>query len=402
MRILGIRNSYWFLIFLILYSGNGISFFNRNIYPIATFLLLGICVYRAYLYKISLKGFLLFLIGWGVYCIINFLAFRAFHPLFLVLFPTIVLSSYVLLNSHRNLRSICAMYEKIIFYLAIISLVFYFWQTIDISSLISLFSLFDLNSGESYNAVVYTIHHKAVDGYLSQNSGFCWEPGPFSCSVGLALIIRLLRKRFTMDLKIVLFVVTIVTTISTTGYLTLLLIFGWLVYRYSKRYFWSTIPLALLLIIYIFNSTNNLGIKILPQLRGAQDSFEFYSRYGRETSTSIGRFDGFLLNLEDFKRYPVMGYGGHFQETFSQRNGLRIYSTSGLGNWVAQFGLVGVLFLAISLYKSSFFLAKTYNCKEFGFIIWALLIFIFAFNILYSPIFSFFVFMGNFKYQRSQ
>ncbi len=33
------NNIYWLLLFLILYSGNGISFLNRSVYPIATIIL---------------------------------------------------------------------------------------------------------------------------------------------------------------------------------------------------------------------------------------------------------------------------------------------------------------------------------------------------------------------------
>ena len=401
MKVLETKKPYGLLLFLILYSANGISYFNRVVYPIATLFLLAVSFYWILKNRVHLKGLRKFFIGWVAYCFISFIYFETFHPLFFVLFPIVILSAYVLIKSDRELKTTFDIYEKIIFIFAKISLFFFAWQLVSISSLVSLFSLVDLNIGKSYNAIIYTIHNKAVSDQINQNSGFCWEPGPFACFLSLALIIHLLKNKFVLDKRVLIYVITLLTTFSSTGYFCLLIIFAWYIYRLNSKYFIFILPVVILFIMTVLNFSSNLNEKVLPQIINAQENFEFYSEYGREYQTSIGRFDGFLLNLEDFYNFPIIGYGGHFSATFSQVNKLNISSTSGLGNWLSQFGIIGILFLSVSLYKSSQLLVNSYQSKGGVVVLSIFLVIIFSFNLLFSPIFVFFFFIGLFKSKQS-
>tara|TARA_B100000963_G_C22612053_1_gene665359 strand:- start:54 stop:1298 length:1245 start_codon:yes stop_codon:yes gene_type:complete len=382
----------WFLSFLILYSADGISFFNHNVYPFALIIFLLLSLYWMIRNRIRINGFIKLMIPWIFYCTISFIYFEQIRPLFFVLIPISFFGVYVLIKSNYDLKKIFESYEKIVFFLAKISLLFYAWQLIDISSIISFFSLFDLNVGKSLNAIFYTIHFRSIESGIAQNCGFCWEPGPFSCFLCLALVIYLLKNKFKLDKRVLVYSITMLSTFSSTGYVCLMIIFSWFVFMNNKRYFLLSLPFALFIMYLFFIQSSVLGDKILDQMTEAEVGFEFYAEYGAEKQTSIGRFNGFLLNLKDFENYPILGHGGNFDATFSELNNLNITSTSGLGNWLAQYGIVGFLFLLISFYRSSFLIVNIFENKGHIFLFFIFLTITFSFSLITKSIFVLFFF----------
>lgn len=398
MRILSYNNiktnsiNKWFLLFLILYSGNGISFLNQNVTPPATILLLVVSFYWMFKNKVPFKGFIRLMIPWVIYCSISFVYFEAIRPTFFILLPASFFGVYVLMNSNINLKIIFNSFERIIFLLAKISLFFFSWQLLNVSSLISIFSIIDFNVGDSYNNLVYTIHHRSIAEGIHRNCGFCWEPGPFSCFLVLALIIYLFRTNLSFDRRVFIYTITILTTGSSTGYLCLLVIFIWYFYLKSKKYFILLLPIISAVVVLSFLNTSILKNKLFDKIFEAENELEFYTTYGAETSTSIGRFNGFLLNLKDFEKHPIIGFGGNFDATFSRENELNITSTNGLGNWLAQYGVVGFVFLIVAFYKSSSLIINLYETKGVFFLFIIYLIMSFAFNLMEHSMFILFFF----------
>ena len=382
----------WFLLFLIFYSADGISIFNHNIYPLSLIIFFSVSFYWMIRNRIRINGFLRLMIPWLLYCIISFIYFEQIRPLFFILLPLSFFGAYVLIKSNLKLNLIFESYERIIFNLSKVSLFFYAWQLIDLSSLLSFFNLVDLNIGKSLNAIVYTIHFRSIDSGLVQNSGFCWEPGPYACFLSLALIIYMLKNDFKLDKKVFLYSVTIISTFSSTGYVCLIIIFLWYVYLRSKRNFVFSLPIGFILMYFFFIESSVLGDKIIQQITQAEVEYDYYSRYGAEEQTSIGRFNGFLLNLKDFQNYPILGYGGNFDATFSELNDLNVTSTSGIGNWLAQYGVVGTLFLLTSFYRSSFLIVNIFENKGHVFLFFIFLIMTFSFSLITKSIFVLFFF----------
>ena len=381
-----------FLFFLILFSADGISFLNQNVYPISTVILILFTFYAMLKNRVSFRGFIKLLIPWILYCLISFIYFDAVRPLFFIILPASFFAIYVLINSNITLKIIFSSFEKIIFKLATISLLFYTWQLVNLSSLISLFNLFDLNVGKSYNLIVYTIHHRSIDGFLAQNPGFCWEPGPFACFLVLSLVIHLLQSKFRLDKRTFIYIITILTTFSTTGYLCLFLLIVWYFFNKNKKYFYLILPIISAIIVTFYFQSFNLDQKIYDQITSAESDLEFYIDNEIETQTSIGRFNGFLLNLKDFEKYPILGYGGNFISKFASENNLKITSTNGLGNWLAQYGIVGFVFLIFYFYKSSFLITSLYKSSGFLFLFFIFLLMSFSFSLMSRPLFILFFF----------
>ena len=394
MRMLTINSiNKWFLLFLILYSADGISFFNHNVTPIATIFLFAVSFYWLLKNRVPFNGFIILMIPWFVYCLLSFIYFGAVRPMFFIILPTSFLGVYVLIKSNINMKMIFNSYERIIFILAKISLFFFSWQVLNKSSLISFISFFDFNVGNSYNNILYTIHHRSIVSEISQNSGFAWEPGPFSCFLILSLVIYLLQTNFKLDRRGFIYVITILSTFSTTGYLSLMILFIWYVYLKNRKHFFKIVPLALLLTSLFYFNTSILNEKIFNEITTAESELEFYIDNDVEKQTSIGRFNGFLLNLKDFKRYPILGYGGNFISTFAEENNLKITSTMGLGNYLAQYGIVGFIFLITAFYRSSFFISNLYKIKGFLFLFLIYLTMCFSFNLIEKSVFILFFFI---------
>lgn len=333
----------FYLVLLILSSGMGMSIFRATWYPLIS-LIFGLVVVIKYDINLSKKRFLKILLLWFVYFVIVSLKFKSFHPRFMVEMPILFFTAFVIFSIF-NLKSFIRNYENIIFRLSLISLVFFIWQIVSRLSLISLFSSIDFNSGDSINFIVYTIHHRAVDNFFARNSGFCWEPGPFSSFVVIALFFRFLQNGVKFDKRTFVYTLTIVSTYSSVGLLSLLVVVLWYYYVNNKVYFKYLLPIYLFGIYLVFFNVTFLGYKIFSQAILAQDEINFYTKYGGNADgVSIGRFSGFLLNIEDLRNNPIFGFGGNFASTISSTNDLLISSTTGLGNWLSQFGFVGIAF----------------------------------------------------------
>ena len=65
------------------------------------------------------------------------------------------------------------------------------------------------------------------------------------------------------------------------------------------------------------------------------------------------RIDSFIIDFNDFKNNPILGYGGNLNERWTYKIGANISTISGIGKVFAQYGLVGVIFFFTLLYKSS-------------------------------------------------
>jgi hypothetical protein len=376
----------FYLVLLILSSGMGMSIFRATWYPLIS-LIFGLVVVIKYDINLSKKRFLKILLLWFVYFVIVSLKFKSFHPRFMVEMPILFFTAFVIFSIF-NLKSFIRNYENIIFRLSLISLVFFIWQIVSRLSLISLFSSIDFNSGDSINFIVYTIHHRAVDNFFARNSGFCWEPGPFSSFVVIALFFRFLQNGVKFDKRTFVYTLTIVSTYSSVGLLSLLVVVLWYYYVNNKVYFKYLLPIYLFGIYLVFFNVTFLGYKIFSQAILAQDEINFYTKYGGNADgVSIGRFSGFLLNIEDLRNNPIFGFGGNFASTISSTNDLLISSTTGLGNWLSQFGFVGIVFFLYAWYRTSNFILLSFNCRGGIFFFVVILIIFFGFKLNYYPFF---------------
>ena len=73
-----------------------------------------------------------------------------------------------------------------------------------------------------------------------------------------------------------------------------------------------------------------------------------YYRTAVPSGISVGRFAGFYLDIGNFQKEPIIGYGSQLNERFQGKN-IIMMSGNGLSGFLVRFGILGFIFLIGSL-----------------------------------------------------
>lgn len=177
-------------------------------------------------------------------------------------------------------------------------------------------------------------------GYFEEsikNMGPFWESGRFTIFITLALLINLSITGFKFsNRRTLLFIITNITTFSTTGYIAMLMVLAYVLYRKSSsgmRIF--TIPFAALTIFLIFNQTSFMAEKILHQ---AGDLGNNHSRFGAA-----------VYQLKHISQSPLVGYGVHLKSQFTNL----LVSPNGWTSLLRWWGIPVSALLCWMMYKGT-------------------------------------------------
>lgn len=351
--------------------------------------LIGLLIFRRNM-NFSNKKLLFALTIWLSYFIINTLIIKSFHPFFMGTYIAKIMIAYWLIQHYK--ADIFKKYEDIIYFLAIISLLFWFCQLVLPNGLNQLITTLDL-SGElvrSKSIILYTWHYLSIPGEIPRNAGFTWEPGPFSSYIALAIFINLARHgvSFKDRKRLMIFVLAMITTQSTTGFLLLLTILLWYSWTQNSNKFFRiiSVPFAVSLIVFMYINVPWLQEKIISEF---QQNIEDVIAHAKITGGSYapGRFASFQLRWEDFKNYPVAGYGGNSLLQYGYLGeGNVVSAISGLGTILGKYGAIGAVIFLFLLFRSGKLLARHFRYSGFAIFPALLLIIGFSFGIIESPI----------------
>jgi hypothetical protein len=278
------------------------------------------------------------------------------------------------------------------------SLVFYFWQLVSVGSLHNLGLKFhntlpflsDLNE-HSLNVFFYTIEFLEY----FRNSGFMWEPGAFASIIVLAFYFHIQLNNFTWNREYFWYIIGILSTFSTTGYILLLLLLYFFYRNYlslasvhSKVFSFLVTPIVVFLSVIVFFETDFMYEKIFEQYVSQSqvaDNLNDYLKF-RE-NTSVGRFGALILDLQSVKDNFLFGRGygdGFFRVEYEDIN-----MPNGFSNFVGRFGFIGFLWLMIVLFQTELrvqdFLHDRLKSRIFFPAI--MLIILFSNPILFTPLF---------------
>jgi len=115
----------------------------------------------------------------------------------------------------------------------------------------------------------------------------------------------------------------------------------------------------------------NYSDKIINLFETGQD-FEHLINSAAQSggAYSAGRFGGFLIGWEDFKKFPVYGRGGVSELSYGAYGFGTAYIVNGIGNIMSQYGLFGLFVFFTFLLKSSLLIANYFRSKaKFAFFI---------------------------------
>ena len=383
-----VKDIYFFLV--VLYSGMSLTFFRSNEGLIVLWLI-GLFLFEKEVFYIRIR--LLIALGvWVGYFLINTFLIGSFHPMFLGTYIAKIMIACWLLNYYRE--GVFLKFENIIYLLTVISLIFYTVQLLVPETMYNVFKSIDLSENlfpkKLYASIgIYTFHQSDFGVVFPRNAGFTWEPGPFSSYVVLALFVNLARHgvKIKDTKRLSVFLLAIISAQSTTSFIILLAIILWIAWSWydDKVFRILSVPIALAIVIYLFVSVPWLQNKIITE---SEQNIEEVLSHAKKTGKSYapGRFASFMLRWEDFKNYPIAGFGGNtsLQVGYLGEDNV-VAAISGIGGILGRYGIIGSILFLWLIFKTGKWLARYYEYS--GHIIFPVLILMigFGFGIIESP-----------------
>jgi hypothetical protein len=283
------------------------------------------------------------------------------NPLSVAINVLVRFTIYVLIASLIK-ATIVKDYVRIMYVISIISLVFH--SLINVSNsfynlLISISSNiiplgFDssiASSNPNNTLIVFTVPHELI----YRNSGPFWEPGMFGVFLVLALCLTLyncgIKNRYS-----IVFIATIITTLSTTAIIALMFLLAVYFVNLSASFQKFLIIVLFPLITYQIISLPFIGDKVEKEMN--------------ETEKAYSRFGAFLFHYEQIQDKPLLGYGVNINDDQLERLGSVQVSPNGLSNVVRFYGIPFSIIIYILLFKSMNFLSyKALGTKKYAIVI---------------------------------
>ncbi|GAA4457299.1 hypothetical protein GCM10023189_27780 [Nibrella saemangeumensis] len=194
----------------------------------------------------------------------------------------------------------------------------------------------------SSNIIIYTFNPYAKE-VIIRNSGPFWEPGAFAVFLNLALIFNLAYRKTLLNRQNNLFIISIITTFSTAGYVTLFIILiGYVLTSQSIGRGVKAFYVTLLLFgaISAYDEFAFLGSKIQENISLA-----------KEDNTS--RFGSAYLDIIDIIKNPLIGYGRRSENRFGQLAkslDASIHRNNGVTFLMATYGVPAAILYFITLF----------------------------------------------------
>lgn len=262
--------------------------------------------------------------------------------------------------------SFFSIFEKITYYLTVISLPLFAIQLINYEFLFGVVGIIQHNipyleyMNEIHsNIFVFTIDG---DGAVYRNSGFAWEPKGFSNFLSLAIFINLVSNDFRINKRLLVFLVAMITTTSTTGFInTFVVLMPFFILNVKKKSYLMLVPILVLGGIIFFSS--DIGYqKIKKEIDGRDRYIDLLEDTREFEARSLGRFPSFIVDFNDFLERPIFGYGfNRGQRTQSEYT--KLVRVNGFSDLLATYGLLGFLFVVITYYKGFGGYLKLYKTK---------------------------------------
>ena len=288
---------------------------------------------------------------------------------------------------------------KVISHLAIVSLVFYSLQMFQNGAIVKAIGTtfesltVDDQSFRYTNFILFTFD----DIHYYRNSGFCWEPGAFGSFLTLALMFNFFINDFKLNKEALIITLAILTTVSTTAYLGVFLLF-FLRYRVLNK--GSKITIVMFAIIFALAIPNVpfLGEKIveiyeqdIQDLKELEQLSVYYEDVERQIP--LNRFASVIFLYEQFNWKLLLGVSNQYDEYYIDEYNVNI--SNGIMDFLTKFGVVG-LFVLLYRYGK---LCKTY-LRKMEYVCYSILILLilsFGEPILMLPICVIFMFLPTFK-----
>ena len=339
---------YSILIFFI--SASGVPYISDPKINVLLFLMLSSIFYIRKMYWN--KSFLLFTTILFLITLLQVLKFNFLSTVTILGLFTMVFNGYFIVKILD--KNFISYYINILYYMALISFVFFFpilflpsLGSFLVHSIVPLFSIFNIAHSVHETVLIYTLSHVE----LFRNSGPFWEPGAFAGYLLIAFMLNSMKEVNILNKKNKVFLIAIVTTFSTTTFLALFIFLFLFYYKQVKNVvFKIAVVVGLLSIAFVaYTSLDFLGKKIEKQI-AQETSKDVLS--GKNT-TNTGRFITIIRDMRDLDGHEWVGRGGNETTRFDvSTSGKRMLRSVGLTDVIVKYGVLFFIIIVYFLYKS--------------------------------------------------
>jgi len=295
------------------------------------------------------RSFLLFFITLFSITLLQALKFDFISIITTIGLFTMIANAYMIVKILEN--NFIAYYINILYYMAIISFVFFFpfflfpsLGNFFLHSIVPIFSIFNISHSVHETILVYNLSHV----HIFRNSGPFWEPGAFAGYLVIAFMLNFIKDTSIKSKKNIVFLIAIGTTFSTTAFLSLFIFFFFAYFEKIKNILLKVGAITIIIAvgIYAYTTLDFLGKKIESQWQMAQTK-------GIKGSDDSQRFLNILRDIDSLKGHEFVGRGGNLQTRFDLGgDGSFIIPTVGLTDVIAKYGIPFFILILFFMYKS--------------------------------------------------
>jgi len=222
----------------------------------------------------------------------------------------------------------------------------------------------------------------------ARNCGFAWEPGAYSCILIFLLSFQLAKEKFKIDKYSLVFIVALITTLSTSGFMALFLILiSILIYRRKILInpFYLIGMIALIAFsIYFFRTSDFMMQKIDQNIADENIETEHFSGMER-----INRIEEFNRGLDQSFYWPL-GNGILDSDYRIKKYGNAVGPNS-LSTILMQWGWIGMIFFLFTTSGLFYYYSKK-------FVVAALLTVAFCMTLYSNPFMMRYIVFASFFY----
>jgi len=251
-------------------------------------------------------------------------------------------------------RNFFTLFENLVYKLTLIGLPFYVLGNLMPEAMIALHNLLGtFPSIFQTSDVVTGYQQQPVDSFLiysfwidrlDHNQGFMWESAAYAGVLLLAIFVRLTLDNYTGSMRLLVFVIALLTTKSATGYVASLVVFAY----YLTNVNWNKRVMMGLFLVPVFATV--LSVDYVYDKVVAETERGDYQTEGGGNS----RLSSFIWDFRDFVEHPILGigiFGDNRKTGYNQEN-----SVNGVSDTFVRFGAIGAIL---------FLMCYSFSCRKF-------------------------------------
>lgn len=341
------------IVYFLFYVGSAPNLLARNTIVLLFFFFYGFIIAA----KSDKKFDSIVLIPLLLFAVINFFSILRWGGLSIEFLSNYVGYNLRYLTAYFFLKYVIAnffsFYDKFIYTLALISIPFWIIQLFDVSFFHDYLGFMNLDGdGDQRNRwhfLLYTAYPSWVNDGALRNSGFTSEPSFFGFLLLFWICLRLMRNQIKMDRKIWIVMTVGLTTLSTTYFISLVMIFMFIVLNNRKVIYKVLSVLGGIVFLYFFYVLP-FGMQKVDMIWDNAKEKELSDYDYLSKGENISRVPNMLIAKNNIVKWPL-GHGVNENGLLKTRNGVTIKGSGSFTNNCIHWGIFFLIFFPIVVWR---------------------------------------------------